>query len=172
MSSDAVPVLPSEVLSDTLAYLSLRDLTSASIVCQRWQALVFPLLYHTVYLAVPSRRLELLRKQIAADNNGALSVRAHLRGLVLDQKYDGLGDGDYSTEGNLEHLTAILPNLSRLEHFSWELGFIPHDLSVIESLRTGCPNLNSIHFTVEEQADTLEFYDGKSDGMTRISIDN
>lgn len=162
MSSSAA--LPNEVLTNILGYLSLRGLASASVVSQSWQNLAFSRLYHTVYLTLPSH-LEQLAKRVSAESEGksSLSIRSSLRELVFDQEYKKLGDEDYIAEENLEHLSAILPNLPRLERFSWDLSFVPRDPEVIELLQTACPNLTSVHFTIKERPDTLEFYDGKID---------
>jgi hypothetical protein len=156
-------VLPSETLGLTLVYLSLRGLASASLVSRAWQTAAFPLLYHTLYLTGPSH-LKQIASRVASDNGAALSLRTHVRGLVLDEKGE-LFDGDerYIGKDDLAKVDTILAGFSRLEHFSWELSFFPLQPKFIEILQTKCPNLNSVHFTIEKDlGSTKAFLKGRS----------
>ena len=158
--------LPNEVLTNILGHLSSHDLASASLVSKSWQILAFARLYHTVHLAVPSH-LKLIAKRVLVEEHDQLylSLRTSVRELVFTETYHDFGDEDYISEEDLEHLSAILPKLSRLERFIWDLPFVPRDPEVIELLQTECPSLTSVHFEVKERPDTLELYDGEIVGI-------
>ncbi|KAF8597454.1 hypothetical protein BDV93DRAFT_370846 [Ceratobasidium sp. AG-I] len=160
MSSSAA--LPNEVLTNILGHLSSRGLASASLVSKPWQILAFAPLYHTVHLALPSH-LELIAKRASEeeDDKKQLSVRTSLRELILNEKCHDFGDEDYISEEDLAHLSTVLPKLSRLERFFWDLSFVPRDSEAIDLLQTECPSLTSVHFEVKERPDTLELYDGE-----------
>ena len=158
--------LPNEVLTNVLSYLNLRGLASASLVSKPWQALAFPPLYYSVNLAVPSH-LQLIAKRVSEEeeNKTQLSVRPSVRELVIDQKHKRFRGEKEIHEENLEHLSTLLPKLSRLQRFIWDLPFVPRDPEVIELLQTECPSLTSVHFEVKERPDTLELYDGEINGI-------
>ncbi|KAF8597453.1 hypothetical protein BDV93DRAFT_547913 [Ceratobasidium sp. AG-I] len=167
MSSSAT--LPNEVLTNILGYLNSRCLASVSLVSKLWQVLVFARLYHTVYLAVPSH-LRLLAKRVSEEENDKiqLSVSNSVRKLVINEEHNKFCGENYIHEENLGDLSTILPKLSRLERFVWDLSFVPRDPAVIELLQTQCPSLTSVHFEVKERPDTLELYD---DSFVQFFID-
>jgi hypothetical protein len=147
-----IDILPSEILGLAFAYLPLRDLTSSSVVSCAWQEIVFPHLYHTVYLSRPSH-IEQIAARVTLDNGSTFSLRTHVRGLVLDEL--DLDHGHIRHE-DVKSVATILAGVSRLEHFFWELIYVTLDPKFIELLHTTCPNLNSIHFV------NKNFFKGKS----------
>lgn len=164
MSVACAADLTNETWSNVLSYTSLHDLAAASLVSRTWQALAFPHLYHTVYLTY-NTHLESLAKRIASDQDGPLSLRNYIRGLVIDKniRRESECSGGFITEEDYHRLIDMLPQLSQLGHFSWEKAEILRDSGVIDTLQTGCPNLKSIHWYISGYiGNPLEQYYGMS----------
>ncbi|KAG9088873.1 hypothetical protein FRC06_001808 [Ceratobasidium sp. 370] len=142
----AAPRLPDEVWAGILGYLpKLRELCTLSIVSRGWQLRVFPHLYHTVYLTYASH-LKQLSERFTTDGDPALSVREHLRGLVLDNDESRFSKGDFILDENIGSLATILSAATNLQRFAWKLQFVPSDPDAIKLLQTSCPNLRSFEF--------------------------
>jgi hypothetical protein len=137
---------PNEIWGLVLAHLPLHSLTSASLVCRAWQKLLFAYLYHTVSFTQPCH-LEQFAGRVTSDDD----VSAHIRELVMGKERSWLEDAEVENiirEDDLEHLTIVLRAIApRVEHFSWQLNFLPGNSEVITLLQTGCSNLRSLSLT-------------------------
>ncbi|KAF8595647.1 hypothetical protein BDV93DRAFT_611308 [Ceratobasidium sp. AG-I] len=172
--------LPSEILDCILCFLTTQDLASTSLVSRVWRNLSFPRLYHTVYLSYASH-LEQLSNLISSEHEGNSTppVSAYLRELVFDEEHKKREEHEGSEENeedeedeeddtdcwigeeHMSCLAAILPRLCQLEHFSWDMCFIPRDPSVLSALQSKCPNLKSVYFTINEDEGSFDYYDGE-----------
>jgi hypothetical protein len=122
----------------------------------------FSHLNHTLYLTRPLH-LEQIADRVTSDNSTALSLRAHIRRLVLDHKGELLDDEEYIGEGDLENFATLLAGASRLEHFSWDLCYSLLDPGIMQLLQTGCLNLRSVQVTLEVNLDLDdEFIEGRN----------
>ncbi|KAG9119350.1 hypothetical protein FRC07_005666, partial [Ceratobasidium sp. 392] len=92
-------------------------------------------------------------------DDSSLSVRDTLRGLVVDEgpgsKY--VGEIFAIDEEHLVPLATVLSAAPYLEHFAWDLSYLPSSQPIVEILQTQCPNLRSIHFSIR-QPDFAELY--------------
>ena len=158
----SLAIIPEEVVSIAIGYLTIRHLASASLVSRSWRKLVFPRLYHSVHLTLASH-LERLKNMISSEHEHQSTppVSAYLRELVFDEHHQERDMGLYIGEDNLLCLAEILPRLHRLEHFSWDMHFIPRNVRVLRVLQSECPSLNSLHFTIKEDQRSLSFYSGE-----------
>ncbi|KAG8680161.1 hypothetical protein FRC09_018440, partial [Ceratobasidium sp. 395] len=147
MATRSAIVLPIEIWGSILTRLTrLSDLCLLSIVCRGWHSLVFPRLYHTVYLS-RSSHLEQLAEGVGATSS-ALSFSGHIRTLVLD---GGPDTGNYRatiSDANLGSLTKVLASATDLRRFAWNLNFVPNNPRLFEVLRDNCPNLRTFEFEV------------------------
>ncbi|KAH7333749.1 hypothetical protein B0J17DRAFT_136426 [Rhizoctonia solani] len=122
--------LPVEIRTLVLGQQSPRELASATLVCQEWQKMVFPYLYHTVYLSGVDH-LEILTKRLSKKNvPNSLSVSVHLKCLKIS--------GSIESE-DLHQFDSIIPRLIHLSSLYWELDWAP------ENLFSMCPKLKSVH---------------------------
>lgn len=162
--------LPNEALNIIMSQLRLCDLAKASRVCREWQILAFPHLYHTVYLT-RARHLQLFAERAVSQCLTQLSIRGYTRKLIFDEaNYRGRsgrrtkgrrGVNRIIAEEDLEHLVTLLPRLRCLEHVSWDLDFIPHNPEVVRVMEGACPNLRSIHWSVNKFASHFHSLTGK-----------
>ncbi|KAF8597121.1 hypothetical protein BDV93DRAFT_38483 [Ceratobasidium sp. AG-I] len=152
--------IPDELLDIMLGSLAIRHLASASLVSRSWRNLIFPYLYHTVYLTLASH-LEQLATRISLEHEhqSIPPVSAYLRELVLDEEH-GQPEAELRIgERPLSCLTAIIPHLLRLEHFSWDMGFLFRDAELLHALQSECPSLKSVHFAIKDGDGMFDFED-------------
>lgn len=138
------------ILKLVLPYLSHHDLALTSLLNRDCQALAFPHLYHTVYLAFGDHLQRITRRAALDDGLGPLSISRSIKGLVLDKKSwhkDGL---EPITQETLDCLKVLIPRLTGLQMLSWRLPILSDDMEIMPMFQQYCPNLKTFHIFLKQ----------------------
>ncbi|KAG8734113.1 hypothetical protein FRC11_011799, partial [Ceratobasidium sp. 423] len=160
----AIPAkLPLELISQIL--LSERESLSQLVrflkVCRLWYQIVFPVLYHTVYLSwdAPLFATRLLDEDLtlAHDPHTGLGVgipcpieglRAadHVQALILDNRTQREIPVLQPLEEYIMHVGFLL--LKKLKRIDWNLPFYPRDTKFFDYLSFRCPEIEYVSFEI------------------------
>ncbi|KAJ1303352.1 hypothetical protein OPQ81_011547 [Rhizoctonia solani] len=140
---------------------SLSQLANLSKVCRLWYRIVFPVLYHTVYLSwdaplFAARLLDedlplehLQRSELEVDIPHPIEgLRAadHVQALILDNRMQREVPVLQPLEEYILHVGFLL--LKKLKRIDWNLPFYPKDMKFFDYLSFRCPEIEYVSFEI------------------------
>lgn len=148
--------LPVEVVRVILLPAPRKLLLDASLVCRTWQALAFPLLYHTIWLSKEDKGIKFTNKIV-----DARTITEKLRNTLIIKLSDCVRHlyAAYWIESRLHEILAkfgsAIINLPRLEYLEWYIGSAPLVTSewhsTLARITKGTPNLTSLKLIVSDK---------------------
>ncbi|CAE6520836.1 unnamed protein product [Rhizoctonia solani] len=158
--------LPLELISQIVLseQHSLSSLAKLAKVCRLWYRIVFPVLYHTVYLSwdAPPFATRLLDEDLTLAHNlhrfglGAdvpypvegLRAADHVQALILDNRMQRAIPVLQPLEECIMHVG--FPLLKKLKRIEWSLPFYPRDIKFFDVLRFRCPEIECVSFEISD----------------------
>ncbi|CAE6460512.1 unnamed protein product [Rhizoctonia solani] len=167
--------LPPELISQIILYErhSLSSLAKLAKVCRLWYRLIFPVLYHTVYLSwdAPLFATRLLDEDLTLAHNlhrsglGAeilcpiegLRAADHVQALILDNRMQRELAVLHPLEEYIMHVG--FPLLKKLKRIEWSLPFYPRDIKFFDVLRFRCTEIEYVSFEIDDYSDYRKISD-------------
>jgi hypothetical protein len=161
--------LPVELISQILlsSHPSPSQLVSFSKVCHLWYQVVFPTLYHTVYLSwdAPLFATRILDEDLTLVQSasrstlgldripppvGGLYVADHVQALILDNRMQRETPLIQPLEEQVMHIAFLL--LKKLKRIDWGLPCLPVDMRFFDHLSFRCNDIESVSFDIRDNS--------------------